>query len=61
MGYLNARVNEAGEVTISGLNDQQTAGAVASLVGEQIGIYGVRRDEQSLEDVFMRLTAEGTL
>lgn len=58
---FDARVTETGEVIVAGLNDQQTAGAVASLVGEQIGIYGVRRDEQSLEDVFMRLTAEGTL
>ena len=44
-----------------GLDDKQTAGIVAALCGEGVGVFGVRRDEQSLEDVFMRLTAGGRL
>jgi ABC-2 type transport system ATP-binding protein len=48
-------------VRLSGLDEQETARAVATLVGAGIGIYGVRRDEQSLEDVFMDLTGGGGL
>ncbi len=48
-------------VRLSGLDDKNTAGVVAHLVGEGVDIYGVRRDEQSLEDVFMDLTGEGGL
>ena len=44
-----------------GLGDRQTAGIVAALVGSGVGIYGVRREEQTLEDVFMTLTAGGGL
>lgn len=44
-----------------GANDQTTARAVVALVGARIGVHGVRRDEQSLEDVFMTLTAGGGL
>lgn len=47
---------DAGLVRLHGLDDQATAHVVATLVGSGIGIYGVRRDEQSLEDVFMDLT-----
>ena len=48
-------------VRLSGLDDQATARIVATLVGAGIGIYGVRRDEQSLENVFMDLTGGGGL
>ena len=58
---LNGRLTGDQEVTVSGLDDQQTANIVASLCGAGIGVFGVRRDEQSLEDVFMRLTAGGQL
>lgn len=58
---FNARVTEDGEVAVPGLEDRQTAGVVAALVGEGFWIYGVRRQEQTLEDVFMSLTAGGGL
>lgn len=48
-------------VRLSGLDDGATARVVADLVGAGIGVYGVRRDEQSLEDVFMDLTGGGGL
>ena len=51
----------SGDLALAGTDDKRTAGFVASLVGEGIDIYGVRRDEQSLEDVFMRLTEGGGL
>ncbi|MFP5068884.1 ABC transporter ATP-binding protein [Pseudonocardia nantongensis] len=43
-------------VRLSGLSDADTARVVAELVRAGIGIHGVRRDAQSLEDVFMNLT-----
>jgi ABC-2 type transport system ATP-binding protein len=52
---------DGGSVRLRGLDDQATARVVAHLVGAGIGIYGVRRDEQSLEDVFMDLTGGGGL
>lgn len=52
---------DGGSVRLSGLDDRATARVVATLVGAGIGIYGVRRDEQSLEDVFMDLTVGGGL
>lgn len=58
---FNAQLTEADEIVVPGLDDRQTAGVVAGLVGEGIGVYGVARDEQSLEDVFMHLTAGGGL
>lgn len=48
-------------VRVPDLDDRTTASIVACLVGERIGVHGVRRDEQSLEDVFMSLTAGGGL
>lgn len=48
-------------VRLSGLDDGATARVVADLVGAGVGVYGVRRDEQSLEDVFMNLTGGGGL
>nr|WP_245533266.1 ATP-binding cassette domain-containing protein [Brevibacterium senegalense] len=42
-------------------DDRAVAGVVAALVGESIGVHGVRRDEQTLESVFMGLTAGGGL
>lgn len=56
-----AQLTEADEVAVPGLDDRQTAGVVAALVGQGVGVYGVRRDEQTLEDVFMSLTAGGRL
>ena len=53
--------SEPRDLALAGTDDKRTAGFVASLVGEGIDIYGVRRDEQSLEDVFMRLTEGGGL
>lgn len=50
-----ARVNGDG-VRLSGLDHKATAGVVSHLVREGIDIYGVRRDEQTLEDLFMDLT-----
>lgn len=61
LSSFDARLTEEGEVAVPRLDDRQTAGMVAALVGEQVGVYGVRRDEQTLEDVFMRLTAGGQL
>lgn len=58
---FSARLTEDGEVAVPGLDDRRTAGVVAALVGEGVGIYGVRREEQTLEDVFMTLTAGGGL
>ncbi|MFC0673846.1 ATP-binding cassette domain-containing protein [Brachybacterium hainanense] len=52
-----ARLTADDEVAVPGLDEPRTAGAVAALVGSGIGIFGVRREEQSLEDVFMALTA----
>ncbi|AXE38304.1 ABC transporter ATP-binding protein [Acidipropionibacterium virtanenii] len=46
---------------LSGVDDGAIARAVAALVGARIGVHGVRREEQSLEDVFMSLTAGGGL
>lgn len=42
-------------------SDAAVAGIVTGLVGEEIGVHGVRRDEQTLESVFMGLTAGGGL
>ena len=58
---VNGRVTDGNEVAVPGLDEPQTAGVVAALVGEGVGIYGVRRDEQTLEDVFMHLTTGGGL
>ncbi|OZC48004.1 ABC transporter ATP-binding protein [Rhodococcus sp. WWJCD1] len=46
---------------LSGIDDRSTAQVVAELVGANAGVYGVRRDDQSLEDVFMNLTKGGRL
>lgn len=56
-----AQLTETNEVSVPGLDDRQTAGVVGALVGQGVGVYGVRRDEQTLEDVFMSLTAGGRL
>ncbi|MGO1974536.1 MAG: ATP-binding cassette domain-containing protein [Propionibacteriaceae bacterium] len=42
-------------------DDRAVAAIVAALVGESIGVHEVRRDEQTLESVFMGLTAGGGL
>ncbi|GAB3129610.1 ATP-binding cassette domain-containing protein [Tsukamurella serpentis] len=41
---------------LPGIDDRSTARVVADLAGAGVGVFGVRRDEQSLEDVFMSLT-----
>lgn len=46
---------------LSGIDDRGTAQVVAELVGANVGVFGVRRDDQSLEDVFMNLTKGGRL
>lgn len=56
-----AQLTETNEVSVPGLDDRQTAGVVGALVGQGVGVYGVRHDEQTLEDVFMSLTAGGRL
>jgi len=56
-----ARLTADAEVVVPGPDDRRTAGIIADLVGEGIGIHEVRRDAQSLEDVFMDLTAGGGL
>lgn len=61
LSSLKGRTTTSGDIALPGLDDQQVAGAVAALVGEGIGVYEVRRDEQSLENVFMNLTAGGGL
>ena len=53
---------ENGTVRLPGVeSDDEVAGIVRSLVGDEIGVHGVRRDEQTLESVFMHLTAGGAL
>lgn len=61
LSSFHAALTDDGEVAVPRLDDTQTAGIVKSLCGEGLGVFGVRRDEQSLEDVFMRLTAGGRL
>lgn len=46
---------------LSDIDDRGTARVVAELVGANAGVYGVRREDQSLEDVFMDLTKGGRL
>ncbi|QIN84580.1 ATP-binding cassette domain-containing protein [Rubrobacter tropicus] len=48
-------------VRLPGLGNEATARVVSTLVGAGIGIYEVRRDQQSLEKVFMDLTEGGGL
>lgn len=50
-----------GLVRVPGLGRRATAHAVSALVRAGIDVYGVRHDEQSLEDVFMALTEGGGL
>ncbi|MDN5717300.1 MAG: ATP-binding cassette domain-containing protein [Brevibacterium sp.] len=52
---------ENSTLRLPGADDRTTAGVVAALVSEGIGVYGVRRDEQTLEQIFMSLTAGGGL
>lgn len=49
------------ELRISDIDEPTTAGVVRELVAAGAPIYGVRRDEQSLEDIFMDITAGGQL
>ncbi|WP_019158392.1 ABC transporter ATP-binding protein [Brevibacterium senegalense] len=56
----DSRVDQ-GEVRVTELSERATAGVIAALVSERIAIYEVRRDEQTLEQVFMGLTEGGGL
>ena len=64
-GLLAARgaapVRDRDLLRIPGLTRRATADAVAVLVREGIGVYAVRQEERSLEDVFMALTRGGGL
>lgn len=51
----------AGAIRVPGLDQPGTARLVAHLAAHDIPIYGVRRDTQTLEDVFMDLTGGGGL
>lgn len=46
---------------LTGIDEPATARLVSELAGAGIDIYGVRRDEPTLEDVFMDVTAGGGL
>ncbi|MFD6951836.1 ABC transporter ATP-binding protein [Nocardiopsis sp. TSRI0078] len=48
-------------VRLSGFGDEDTAALVRRLVGGDVPIHGVRRVQQSLEEVFMDLTGRGGL
>ena len=48
-----------GEIRLGGLSTTQTAEAVARLVRHDVPIHAVRREEQTLEDVFLALTGRG--
>ena len=54
-GRWNA-VRDGDRVRVPGLDHAATAHLVDRLVHERIPVHGVRREEQSLEDVFMDLT-----
>lgn len=61
LGGTTAAHVEGASVRLPGLDDQATAEIVASLVRAGVDIYGVRREQQTLEDVFRDLTAGGGL
>lgn len=46
-------------VRLTGIDQPGTAAAVATLVNHDIAIHGVRREQQSLEDIFVSLTGRG--
>lgn len=46
---------------IANVDEQSTAQMVSTIVHAGVDVFEVRRDEQSLEDVFMNLTKEGAL
>ena len=48
-------------IRIPRLTREATAHVVSVLVHEGIGVYGVRHEQQSLEDIFMALTRGGEL
>lgn len=53
---------ENGSLRLPGVDSERAVqDIVAGLVGEAIGVHGIRRDEQTLESVFMDLTAGGAL
>ncbi|WP_017539526.1 ABC transporter ATP-binding protein [Nocardiopsis halophila] len=47
---------DEGTVRVPGLDHPATAEVVARLVDARVDVYGVRREDRSLEDVFMDLT-----
>lgn len=52
---------EGRTLRIPGLDEESAARVIATLVGEGVPVFEARRDEQSLERVFMDLTAGGAL
>ena len=52
---------DAAAVRLSGTDERGTADAVEHLVRSGIGVHGVHREEQTLEDVFLTLTDGGGL
>ena len=52
---------DGASVRLPGVDDRGTAGAVEHLVRSGLGVHGVRRQERSLEDVFLALTDGGGL
>lgn len=57
----DSTLDEHGQLVIPGLDDRGTAGVVAALVAADIGVFELRRSEQTLDDVFADLTAGGAL
>lgn len=61
LSRFDARLLPDGVVSVADLDDASTEEVVAALVTGGIGVRGVARDEQTLEDVFRDLTKAGAL
>ena len=60
-GQYGSTLDNRTVVRLPDADDAAVSRAVADLVGAGVGVYGVRREQQSLEDVFMNLTGGGDL
>lgn len=60
-GEFGTALESQSVIRLPGADNVTTSRAVATLVGTRIGVHSVRREQQSLEDVFMSLTAGGGL
>ena len=59
-GHINVRGSHgAGVVRVPARDPEGTAQAIAELVRHDVRVYGVRHEEQNLEDVFLALTGRG--